>query len=105
MWSLFCSVQSFFIIIVFFLVQAQYACDSSNLNLRICCHGYDIITTSKGSTFIHHSTNSEIAILWFYLKHNRTLKSYPNRKEYINYRLLFCEHNGTLLSLDLTLDY
>ena len=44
------------------------------------CHGYDLIITSEGPTYIHHSTNSETTIQWCSLKYNRRLKSHPNVK-------------------------
>ena len=38
-------------------------------------------------TRIHHSTNLETAIQWCSLKYNRALKSHPNVKVHMNYRL------------------
>ena len=63
-------------------------------NNRIYCYGYDLITTSEGSTLIHHCTNSETLIKWRSLKYNRASKSRLNVKVSISYMLLFFKHNG-----------
>ena len=36
-------------------------------NVRICCHDYDLITLQEESTQIHHSTDLETDIQWFFL--------------------------------------
>ena len=48
-------------------------------NDRIFCHDYDPITLPEGSTCIHHSTDSETDIQWFFLKLNHALKSHSIR--------------------------
>ena len=48
-----------------------------------------------GSPRIHHSINSETAIQWCSIKYDPALKSHPNVKINVNYRLLFFKLNRT----------
>ena len=57
---------------------------------------HELITISEGPTWIYHSKNSETAKHRCSLKHNHSLKSQPNIKLHINYRLLFCQYNWSL---------
>ena len=55
-------------------------------------------------TYIRHSKNSETTIQWRSLTYHHVLGRHPHVELYIA-RLLFCRHNETFLSLELTLDY
>ena len=57
------------------------------------CYSHELITAPEESNRIHHSKNSETAIQWGSLYYDHTLKSHPDVKVHINYRLLFCQHN------------
>ena len=107
---------TFFISIVFFSGQPQYAYDYSNLNIalclkytfynKICCQGYGQITALDVPTCIPHSTNSEIVIWWCPFRYNHSLRSHSNVKVHIITWLLFLQGRWkSFLSADSTLDY
>ena len=54
--------------LMIFLIWASLHYAYNVENNGICYHGYDLNTTSKGPTRIHHSPNSERTITWRSLK-------------------------------------
>ena len=50
--------------LMIFLIYALYYAYNLLKMIRICCHGYDLITTPEGPTRIQDSANSKTATHW-----------------------------------------